>query len=470
MLATTSRSANADGAYAVDVWWPVDSTPVSGTQPFKAMISNQNVEQYEMFWQVDNGEWNRMYNSYTDYPHKEAMVDVSNWNWKGSGPYTINFIVSQNGQTVATRQVALRTNSSIPAPSIAQEATEPTQQEAKFTPIDKVASALLGPVANAQEVAPALTKSVSQPAPEPKPAPEPTPAPKQEVRISSPNSVYYVNPNTNASRQADEWRSSRPQDAAMMDRLAAQPVGQWLGGWNADVEADVRKTAQAAAAQNATAIFIAYNIPGRDCGSYSAGGTSADKYSAWISSIARGIGNTKAIVILEPDALAGITCLSPQDQQTRYDLLTKAIETLKSNPQTKVYLDAGHSRWLSVADVSERLIKANVARADGFSLNVSNFQLTTNEIQYGNELSGKINGKHYVIDTSRNGRGPEGDTWCNPRGRAIGTNPTGSTGQELVDAYLWLKTPGESDGSCNGAPSAGTWWPDYALELVKNAQ
>jgi len=43
------------------------------------------------------------------------------------------------------------------------------------------------------------------------------------------------------------------------------------------------------------------------------------------------------------------------------------------------------------------------------------------------------------------------------------------TGQALVDAYLWIKTPGESDGTCNGGPKAGQWWADYALGLARSA-
>ncbi|MCW2873942.1 glycoside hydrolase family 6 protein, partial [Actinacidiphila oryziradicis] len=39
-----------------------------------------------------------------------------------------------------------------------------------------------------------------------------------------------------------------------------------------------------------------------------------------------------------------------------------------------------------------------------------------------------------------------------------------------VDAYLWVKRPGESDGSCRGAPPAGQWWSDYALRLARAAQ
>ncbi|MEW2037650.1 glycoside hydrolase family 6 protein, partial [Streptomyces sp. NPDC005534] len=48
-----------------------------------------------------------------------------------------------------------------------------------------------------------------------------------------------------------------------------------------------------------------------------------------------------------------------------------------------------------------------------------------------------------------------------------GENPTTKTADPLVDAYLWIKRPGESDGTCKGGPKAGEWWADYALRLAK---
>lgn len=62
---------------------------------------------------------------------------------------------------------------------------------------------------------------------------------------------------------------------------------------------------------------------------------------------------------------------------------------------------------------------------------------------------------HYVIDTSGNGQGPwtapagvysNPEVWCNPPDRGAGLRPTTDTGYALIDAYLWMKVPGESDG------------------------
>jgi len=90
-------------------------------------------------------------------------------------------------------------------------------------------------------------------------------------------------------------------------------------------------------------------------------------------------------------------------------------------------------------------------------------------------ISAALNDRHLVVDTSRNGNGPYtgqdySPSWCNPPGRALGAPPTTDTGRRLVDAYLWVKNPGASDGECqHGNPPAGHWWPDYALRLAQGS-
>lgn len=277
----------------------------------------------------------------------------------------------------------------------------------------------------------------------------------------------YVRGSSPARDQAEAWRQSRPADALIMDRIASQPVAKWLGGWSGDVRSTVRNTIDAAV--GTTPVFVLYNIPHRDCGSYSAGGESSDAaYRRWVREAAAGL-RAGAVVIIEPDALAGMDCLSREGQDARVQLLADAVSVMKGAGAI-VYLDAGHPRWLSASAAAARLKRAGIDQADGFSLNVSNFVATGENVQYGEQLSALVGRKHFIIDTSRNGNGPAaGDVWCNPRGRAIGTLPSTRTGHALVDAFLWVKVPGESDGSCNGGPTAGNWWGEYALELARNA-
>jgi len=280
----------------------------------------------------------------------------------------------------------------------------------------------------------------------------------------------YVDPASQARRQADAWRKSRPADAALMDRIAAQPLAQWLGGWNLDIGRDVSDAVSRITGARALPVFVAYNIPGRDCGQYSAGGANgSDAYRRWIRAFANAIGNRRAVVILEPDALAGMSCLSAAGQQQRIDLIHDAVRVLKAKGAA-VYIDAGHARWIDAATMANRLNRAGIAEADGFSLNISNFLGTSVNVAYGTEVSKRVGGKHFIIDTSRNGQNAtSAGNWCNPTGQRVGATPTTHTGNPLVDAYLWVKTPGESDGTCGGGPAAGKWWGEYALGLAGGA-
>jgi endoglucanase len=319
--------------------------------------------------------------------------------------------------------------------------------------------------------------------PDPAPAPtlsdEPAASPTLSETVTSTEASVnplagvklYVDPYSAAKKQADAWRSTRPADAAQLDKIATRPQADWFGEWSGDIEASVSNRVGTATAAGAMPVLVAYNIPQRDCGSYSAGGlSSADAYKTWIRSFAKGIGTRSAVVILEPDALAMLGCLSSSDQSTRLALLKDAVDVLEAQPAVSVYVDAGHSHWIGAAEMASRLTNAGVARAQGFAVNVSNYRLTTELLSYGRDLSARLGGKHFVVDTSRNGLGPSADgQWCNPSGRALGAAPTTSTADSAVDAYLWIKKPGESDGTCNGGPSAGTFWADYALGLAQRA-
>jgi endoglucanase len=285
---------------------------------------------------------------------------------------------------------------------------------------------------------------------------------------------FWVNPDSRAARQVAAYvRAGRTADARQIRKIADQPTGEWIGPENPEQEA--RGFTEAADRAGRTALLVLYDIPHRDCGQYSQGGAAdGDAYRAWIDGVARGIGDRAAVVVLEPDAVLHLVdgCTPGEFQEERYDLLKGAVAELKSLKNTKVYLDAGNADWGHPDQIFEPLRRAGVDQADGFAVNVSNFYSTGDSLAYGKQLSAKLGGKHFVIDTSRNGNGPytDGDDdegWCNPPGRALGEAPTTKTADPLADAYLWIKRPGESDGTCKGGPTAGQWWAPYALELAE---
>ena len=172
---------------------------------------------------------------------------------------------------------------------------------------------------------------------------------------------------------------------------------------------DVRLTVTRAAAKRTVPVLVAYNIPFRDCAQFSAGGaTTQAEYEAWIDGFAAGIGDREAIVILEPDGLGIIPWYDPYgsadgsdalewcqpaeaDPATaaaeRFAMLNHAVDALAALPNVTTYLDGTHSAWLGVGDIAHRLVQAGVADADGFYLNVSNYQFTANNVQYGRWIS-----------------------------------------------------------------------------------
>jgi len=281
----------------------------------------------------------------------------------------------------------------------------------------------------------------------------------------------YVNPDSPARRQADAWRRSRPADAAHMQRMAAQPQAIWLGEWMRDIRAEVDRRVTASRAAGAVPVFVIYAIPHRDCGQHSAGGArGGDAYRRWILGFTQGLRSRRAVVILEPDGLATIDCMPARLRDERLVLMREAVQTLSAGGAA-VYVDAGHGYWRQPEEMARLLRAVGIERAEGFALNVSNFHGLQPNIAYGERLSRLVGGKHFVIDTSRNGRNAGVEhTWCNARNQALGRAPTTSTGHPLADAFLWVKTPGESDGTCNGGPRAGEWWPEYALELSRGAE
>ncbi|MGI5352605.1 glycoside hydrolase family 6 protein [Streptomyces sp. CA-250714] len=289
---------------------------------------------------------------------------------------------------------------------------------------------------------------------------------------------YWVNPQGSAARQARAYaKDGSSARARQLAKIARQPVAEWIDA--KDPRGHTARVTKAAAAADRAALLVLYNIPHRDCGQYSKGGAKdSAAYRSWLDGVAEGIGNRTATVIVEPDALAHTVsgdCAAPQQREERYQLLHDAVSRLGKLPRTKVYLDAGNPDWVrDPGGLVEPLNRAGIGAADGFALNVSNFQTTASNVAYGKRLSAMVGDKPFVVDTSRNGNGPlrggGQESWCNPPGRALGEAPTTRTGNKAVDAYLWIKRPGESDGQCRGGPAPGTWWPSYALELARNAK
>jgi len=278
--------------------------------------------------------------------------------------------------------------------------------------------------------------------------------------------------------QVLDWVRTHPGDPrtpVIESRIADQPAAVWFADYTpATIASRVRAVTSDAAAQGRVPVVVPYAIPGRDCGGASKGGApDLAGYDAWIDRFAAGLGSGEVVVVLEPDSIAQSDCLSDRARADRFASLARAGRVLKAaDPKARVYYDAGHSGWNPAAQQAALLKKAGAASAassDGIFSNVSNFHTTPDEIAYDRQVLAALGGTAglgAVIDTSRNGNGaPANGEWCDPAGRRIGRAPTLSTGEARIDAYLWVKLPGESDG-CKGAP--GTFSPSYAYDLASS--
>ncbi|MFC1408633.1 glycoside hydrolase family 6 protein [Streptacidiphilus sp. N1-12] len=408
------------------------------------------------------------------------------------------------------------------------------------------------------------------------------PRPAQASHVLPSNTRFFVPPPADGSLSqiAGLLKSHDIKDAGLLAAMETVPSAVWLtGGTPAQVAKQVRTTLAEAALERTVPVFVVYDIPGRDCSEYSAGGA-ADQaaYGTWVDAVAKAVGGTRAVLLVEPDALGNMpsdcnlpTSSYPYTDAQRTAEVDYAVTSLERDANTSVYLDGTNSHWQAVGNISSRLLQAGVQRAQGFFLNVSNFQTDAASQDYGSWISsciamisdpsnwaynrpdycasqyypatfsdfstwsqttawyaqnmaGAVATTHYVIDTSRNGLGQntmqgytkapynqseatatalELGAWCNPTEAGLGARPTARTGVPLLDADLWVKTPGQSDGQCDAAggvrtwdysaytqpgwpqdaagqnlfdplwgrvdPAAGAWFPAQALSLAQNA-
>ena len=296
------------------------------------------------------------------------------------------------------------------------------------------------------------------------------------IRSATSASLYgagpYRSPTSEAAKAQAALAATDPAGAAAAGTIAGHPVATWLGDWSQGTQlTKTISTALTGAEQSGTTpVFVLYAIPDRDCGGYSAGGFDEGSYDAWVDQVTAALAGHRAAVIVEPDSLAMLSnakCSTALDEQ-RYRILSRTVAGLTA-AGVPAYLDAGNSNWVQPALMASRLNSAGVQQARGFFTNVANYYPTAQEQAYAQKVSAATGGSHYVIDTSRNGQGWRG-TWCNGPGAGLGTSPRVVSDGTALDALLWVKTPGASDGTCNGAPAAGKWFSTYAQALVANAR
>ncbi len=325
-----------------------------------------------------------------------------------------------------------------------------------------------------------------------------------------------------------------PELADQMNEVKRQPTALWLDRIEAvsNVPAwleEARRQSESAG-DPAVPVFVVYNLPNRDCAAKASNGELKieedgerryrEEYIDVIADHFAAHPERRIVAVIEPDSLPNLIsnlgvekCAVSQDVYVHS--IAYAISKL-SLPNVALYVDAAHAGWLGweanqrrMAQLLRRVLDmaGGVDRIRGFATNVSNYNAL--EGDWGNKLEPSnpspnelafvemfrrtladvgITNKGFIVDTSRNGQAgirSRWGNWCNIKGAGLGERPTIAP-RDGVDAYFWIKPPGDSDGTANpnaarfdencaspdataGAPEAGQWFHPYFVELVKNA-
>jgi endoglucanase len=287
-----------------------------------------------------------------------------------------------------------------------------------------------------------------------------------------------------ASLVARQAQHRDPGAARRLEAIASQPETHRFGHWDADPRQAVGRFLSRAhhADPGAIPVVSTYRLKHVRCGGVSDSPGDAASFERWYQQFAQGIGNAPAVVFVEIDALITTGCLSHQGVAVRIGELRTALADLEALPHTVVYLDAGAADAFPAARIASLLGRAGVAKIQGFFLNATHFDWTSSEIRYGQAIVRRLGGTpHFVVNTAVNGRGPlhphnrvanGNEILCNPRGRGLGPTPTGNPPARYrnLDGFFWIGNPGRSGGTCGtGDPPTGTFWLDYALMLIRNA-
>ena len=196
-------------------------------------------------------------------------------------------------------------------------------------------------------------------------------------------------------------------------------------------------------------------------------------YRTWIDLIATELDNTPVLLIIQPDAPFALCSPNPA---VPLGLMKYAVDAFAELPRATVYIEAGAADWMKddPARALSILVRAGVANARGFAFNSTHYDSTGRQILFGTRVVAAlaergIPNRHFVINTSSNGRPFKGYTYTGPdfdnaflckdtadtRCVTLGIPPTADVANPRwglhpanaaraarhVDAYLWIGRP-----------------------------
>jgi endoglucanase len=210
-----------------------------------------------------------------------------------------------------------------------------------------------------------------------------------------------------------EYQQARGRNRQLLGKIALRPLMFSFGSWFAD--SDAKSVAQQfiatatkgnPAVLSQTAIFRLDPWEGAACPNGTWNAANQQSYRTWVNNFAAGIGNSRVALIVQPDLPFAECAHSPVPLQ----LVNYAARRFNALPHTTVYVDGGARYFPSFNQAVSMLEQAGVRYVRGFSLNTSEYDTTSSEIEYGARLvralaKAGIRGKHFVVNTAENGAG-----------------------------------------------------------------
>ena len=255
--------------------------------------------------------------------------------------------------------------------------------------------------------------------------------------------TWFVDPGEHAWHSWHAYeRRGRRWAASMMWKIASQPRFKWFGRFTRRGPALVAKVRayldQAACEQpGAIPLMTVMRHQGTGCSAHYQGGGHAQDVASrlWYRRFARAVGSRRVIIAFEPDSLGTIDCLARSRRFARMRMLRYGVDVLSRLPNATIYLEGGASDWEPARRTAWQLRYIGIRKVRGFMLNVTHYDWTANNIRHGLEISRRTGGKHFIISTAFNGRGPVHyrqwisharhlwrtiNVWCHPLKRGLG--------------------------------------------------
>ncbi len=283
-----------------------------------------------------------------------------------------------------------------------------------------------------------------------------------------------------ADQAWEPYARSTGTDRALLGKIALRPKAKWFGGWipDADIARKVDQYIENASGGDRDTLvqMTVFRVKPWEHDACTRLPTAAERasYRRWTDRFASAVGSQHTAVILQPDGPFAL-CV-PHGSKVPSGLIAYAAKKLGALPNTSVYIDGGASDWPSKRpdQAAQILLWAGVRYARGFALNSTHYSRTVDNIDFGtrvvSELAARgVPGKHFVINTSSNGRGftfndarggnrdnakvcetraervcvtlgiPPTTDVANPRWRQSALHRARATAH--VDAYLWFGRP-----------------------------